>query len=291
MTSAPASPVPQAAPPLSSQVTVLGARTHLWEYGDPSGPPLLLVHGFRGDHHGLELIAQRLPGFRVIVPDLPGFGISEAFPAHQHDLAGYAAWLNALVAKLGLGRFFVLGHSFGSLVVSAAISSGLSPERTVLINPIAAPALAGPKRLMTKLAVLYYRAGAALPGALGSALLASPLIVRVMSETMAKTREPELRAWIHDQHDRYFSLFSDRRTVSDAFDASISATVRQFAPALTAPTLIIAADRDDITPLAATLALRRELADAELRIVPGVGHLIHYEAPDDAAAWITDFLA
>ncbi|MEB4616341.1 alpha/beta fold hydrolase [Leucobacter sp. M11] len=291
MTSAPASPVPQAAPPLSSQVTVLGARTHLWEYGDPSGPPLLLVHGFRGDHHGLELIAQRLPGFRVIVPDLPGFGISEAFPAHQHDLAGYAAWLNALVAELGLGRFFVLGHSFGSLVVSAAISSGLSPERTVLINPIAAPALAGPKRLMTKLAVLYYRAGAALPGALGSALLANPLIVRVMSETMAKTREPELRAWIHDQHDRYFSLFSDRRTVSDAFDASISATVRQFAPALTAPTLIIAADRDDITPLAATLALRRELADAELRIVPGVGHLIHYEAPDDAAAWITDFLA
>lgn len=279
------------APPVPHQATILGARTHFWEYGDPSGPPLVLVHGFRGDHHGLELIAQRLPGYRVIVPDLPGFGISEAFPEHRHDLDGYASWLRGFVAELGLEGCFVLGHSFGSLVVSAAIAAGLTTERTVLVNPIAAPALAGPKRLMTQLAVLYYRAGAALPGALGSALLASPLIVRVMSETMAKTRDPELRAWIHDQHARYFSLFSDRQTVSEAFGASISATVRDFAPTFTTPTLLIAAERDDITPLAAPLALHRELPGSELRIVPGVGHLIHYEAPDDAAAWITEFLA
>ena len=57
---------------------------------------------------------------------------------------------------------------------------------------------------MTRLAVLYYRAAAALPERAGFALLRNGAIVRVMSVTMAKTRSKSLRRWIHDQHDRYF---------------------------------------------------------------------------------------
>lgn len=276
--------------PLAAQRTVLGARTHFWEYGDPSGPPLVLVHGFRGDHHGLEPLAVRFPGFRVIVPDLPGFGISAPIPGTRHDLDGYAAWLRAFVAELELGEFDLLGHSFGSLVVSAAIAAGLRPRRLVLVNAIAAPALRGPNRPMTLLAIGYYRLAAALPGGAGRSLLASRPIVRVMSETMTKTRDPELRAWIHDQHRRYFSLFHDKETVLEAFRASVSATVRDFAGSFDMPTLLIAAAQDDITPLAAPLALQREIPGAELRIIGGVGHLVHYEAPDEACEWVREFL-
>ena len=276
--------------PREFQVDVLGAPTHAWEYGDSGGEPLILVHGFRGDHHGLEGIAERVQGARVIVPDLPGFGRSPALPGREHTIETYAEWLRAFSLAVAPEGSSVLGHSFGSLVVSAAVASGLAPRRLILINPISTPALEGPRRILTQGAIAYYRLGDALPERAGHALLASRLMVRVMSETMAKTRNPELRSWIHDQHDQYFSDFSDKRTLLEAFRASVSHTVGEFSDAFTMPTLLITGDRDDLTPLRAQLELQRRVPGAELKITPGVGHLVHYEAADDAAKWVTEFV-
>src|SRR5690606_28050137 len=99
------------------------------------------------------------------------------------------------------------GHSFGSIVTSAAVAGGLETPQLILVNPIGAPALEGPKGVMTRLAVFYYAMGARLPEKLGTALLRNRAIVRIMSVTMAKTKDAELRRFIHDQHDTYFSLF------------------------------------------------------------------------------------
>ena len=107
------------------------------------------------------------------------------------------------------------------------MARGLAPERLVLVNPIGAPALEGPRGVMTRLAVLYYRTAAALPERAGFALLRNGAIVRVMSVTMAKTRSKSLRRWIHDQHDRYFSAFGDRDAVLEAFRASVSHDVSE----------------------------------------------------------------
>lgn len=280
--------------PIPGSVPTLGTDTRTWQYGDPDGAPLILVHGFRGDHHGLERLALGLaearPELRVIVPDLPGFGRSPAIPGREHDLALYGEWLRAFAAAVAPEGFGLLGHSFGSLVVSAAISQGLAPTQLVLVNPISSPALEGPQRALTRLTVGYYRAAALLPEGAARGLLGHPLIVRGMSEVMAKTRDPELRAWIHGQHAAYFSSFADATTLLEAFRASVSHTVAEFAPAIGMPTLVVAGERDDITPLHRQLALRHRLADAELRIIPGTGHLVHYEAVADAVGWIVDFL-
>ncbi|GAA2458317.1 alpha/beta fold hydrolase [Agromyces soli] len=272
------------------RTTVLGSTTAWWEYGEPGAPVIVLVHGFRGDHHGLEPIVANLPGFRIVSPDLPGFGESAPLDG-PHDIAGYAAWLDAFVAALELdGAYTLLGHSFGSIVASAAVAGGLRPERLVLVNPIGAPALEGPRGVMTRLAVAYYRAAAALPERAGFAVLKNRAIVRVMSVTMAKTRSRELRRFIHDQHDRYFSAFSDRDSLLEAFRASVSHDVREFAPRIDVPVLLIAAERDDITPLSAQHALVERFPDARLEVIPEVGHLIHYEAPGDAARRILGFV-
>src|SRR5690606_27659214 len=138
--------------------------------------------------------------------------------------------------------------------------------------------------------VLYYALGARLPDRLGTAVLRNPLIVRVMSMTMAKTRERALRRFIHDQHDTYFSRFADRDVLRDAFVASVSHDVRQFAPRIDVPTLLIAAQRDDIPPIEAERRLAKMFADAELFEIAEVGHLIHYETPAEAAAAIRRFL-
>jgi len=270
--------------------TVLGSTTAWWEYGESGAPVLVLVHGFRGDHHGLEPIVANLPGFRIISPDLPGFGESAPLDG-PHDIAGYAAWLDAFVASLELdGAYTLLGHSFGSIVASAAVAGGLRPDRLVLVNPIGAPALEGPRGIMTRLAVAYYRAAAALPERAGFAVLKNRAIVRVMSVTMAKTRSRELRRFIHDQHDRYFSVFSDRDSLLEAFRASVSHDVREFAPRIDLPVLLVAAERDDITPLSAQHVLVERFPDARLEVIPEVGHLIHYEAPGDAARRILGFV-
>ena len=77
----------------------------------------------------------------------------------------------------------------------------------------------------------------------------------------------------------------------DAFVASVSNDVREFAPGIAQPTLLVAAQKDDITPIEAERTLATLFPDAELVEIADVGHLIHYETPQPAAAAIRRFLA
>ncbi len=272
------------------QIEVAGSTTTYWVYGpDDASTELVVVHGFRGDHHGLEPVIAHLPGVRVISPDLPGFGETPPLPGTRHTLQAYAAWLGEFAGAVAAGAD-ILGHSFGSIVVSAALAQGLDAPRVILVNPIGAPALSGPRGVLTRLAVFYYWAGAALPRAVGERLLRLKPIVRVMSITMAKTKDRALRAFIHDQHDRYFSNFSDREVLHDAFVASVSHDVSEFADTIEQPVLLVAAETDDITPIEAQRVLKKRFRDARLVEIADVGHLIHYETPAAAAAAITEFL-
>ncbi len=279
-----------AVPVVRREVAVQGGVTAYWEYGAADADTTLIaVHGFRGDHHGLESIVAFLPGIRVISPDLPGFGETAPLPGRTHDIEGYARWLRDFATAVAPNAV-MLGHSFGSIVVSAAVASGLQTPAMILVNPIGAPALSGPKSVFTRMAVLYYAAGARLPARIGTALLRSRLIVRVASLAMVKTADPEVRRFVHDQHDRYFSGFADREVLREAFLTSISHDVREFAPRITAPTLLVAAQRDDITTIEAVRRLATVFADAQVHEIAHVGHLIHYETPEEAAAAITRFL-
>lgn len=283
------------------EATILGSRTAYWSYGDPDAAiTIVLVHGFRGDHHGVEPIVAHLSGFHLISPDLPGFGASQPLAMTTHDIEGYGVWLRAFIAELAItGRLVILGHSFGSIIVAASLAAAqrehdqdlLSTPDVVLVNPIAANALKGPRAIMTWLAVFYYWIGAVLPERAGFAILRNRIIVRVMSVTMAKSRDPSLRKWIHNQHDRYFSAFSDRRVVLEAFRASVSHDVSEYAPQVRQRTLLVAAERDDISTVASQRHLATLFPNASLEIIPAVGHLIHYEAPGQAAEKITAFLS
>src|SRR5690349_19925896 len=77
----------------------------------------------------------------------------------------------------------------------------------------------------------------------------NPLIVRIMSETMAKTGDRELRTFIHGQHHAYFSSFADRESLLESFTASVSHHVSEVAAGLTLPVLLIAGEKDEIATL------------------------------------------
>ena len=292
--------------------------TRYWQYGKgmnaglfPEGSyPVLLVHGFRGDHHGLEIIANYLlkliPNVSIISPDLPGFGRSADLPESapgEDSIDAYVAWLQDFVERtnpLGL-PLHVVGHSFGSILTSAfAAAHPASLALLSLINPISEPALEGSQRVASRLASLYYRAGAALPEKIGYPLLRSQLITRASSEVMMRTKDRAMRRFINGQHAAYFGSFGSRRGVLSAYEASITHTAAEYAAAIRVPVQMLVAEDDDLgTPetaraMYATLTSRDLPATStgareRLDMIPEVGHLIHYETPHLAAELIADF--
>lgn len=268
------------------------STTHYWEFGAAHQPTIVMIHGFRGTHHGLQRIIDQLPDCHIVVPDLPGFGDSEPFVDAEHSVERYVQWLEAFIASLGLTHPPVLlGHSFGSIITSHY--AALHPDtisKLILINPIGAPALEGPKGVLTKLAIFYYWLGRKLPRRASHAWLANPLIVKVMSVSMTKSKDKAMLAYIHDQHLTYFSRFDSPRVVAEAFNASVSHDVREVAGKITTPTLLIAGDLDDITPLSKQQELHDMITDSQLAVLKNVGHLIHYETAEQAAKAIRKFI-
>ncbi|MBN9398157.1 hypothetical protein BGO18_01745 [Candidatus Saccharibacteria bacterium 47-87] len=246
-------------------------------------PTLIMIHGFRGTHHGLLLIAKKLRGFTIIVPDLPGFGRGQHLK--NYDLDAYVEWLHDFIKKQKLVTPpFLFGHSFGSIVCAAyAKKYPKTIKRLVLVNPIGAPALEGPKKTMTKLAIAYYKIGAKLPQRSAHRWLSARAIVRVMSIAMVKTPDKGLRTYVHHQHDRYFSRFHSAQSVLEAFTTSVSHNVGDFAADIPVPTLLIAGSLDDITPLSAQYGLVKKFPRATLKVIDHVGHLTHYETPERVA--------
>lgn len=272
------------------EATMNGSLTRWWEYGDRSGEILVLVHGFRGDHHGLELLAQGLLDYRVLIPDLPGFGRSEPIPAAEHNVSTYAAWLAEFLDFTVQEPIHLVGHSFGSIVSSYLTATRPDlVQRLTLINPICEPALDGDQKLMSRLAEMYYAAGALLPGPLGFSLLKSHIITRLSSEFMMKNSNAELRNFINGQHAAYFGAFSSRDAVLQAYRASISSTAAEFTPVITAPVQMIVAEEDDLGSMEGQRSMFAALQRGRCDVIPEVGHLIHYETPLRAAALIADF--
>lgn len=277
---------------------IQGADLYYWIYGpDHTGPDevaevVVMVHGLRGTHHGLEAIVAQLPDRCVVVPDLPGFGDSSPM-TRRHDVEGYASAVLELIERVmgGPRPVVVLGHSFGSVVASRVASR--APElvqRLVLVNPIATPPLRGPRVVLSGLTSAYYWLGKTLPARWGNALLSSKWIVLAASRAMVRTKDKRLQRFIHDSHLRYFSRFHSPAVLCESYDSSVRDTVADDAASLTMPTLLVAGETDDIAPVAGQRALAERLTDAELVVLPDVGHLVHYETPVAAGQAIRRFL-
>jgi pimeloyl-ACP methyl ester carboxylesterase len=254
-----------------------------------SNKTLVMIHGYRGNHRGLQAIAAGLTKYRVIIPDLPGFGESGPLKT-THSIQAYSDWLHKFLGVLQLTeKAHLMGHSFGSLVVGF-YSTQHTPISVSLVNPVSSPALEGQRAALTNLTKLYYSLASALPNALGQWLLRSKLAVMVMSVVMAKTKQRTLRRWIHRQHLSNFSDFASVEVATEGYEASISMDLSKLAGLISSPVLVVAATLDDITDIESQRRVSELYPNSTYREIPGVGHLVHYEAPDQAARFITEFL-
>jgi pimeloyl-ACP methyl ester carboxylesterase len=111
------------------------------DYG--SGPIALLIHGSPGNGKAWARVGERLSKrYRVIAPDLPGYGDTTALPLHaEPDTADTAALLEAMMATIG-SPAVVAGHSYGGVVaLTLALRGRVAIGALALFEPVAVPIL------------------------------------------------------------------------------------------------------------------------------------------------------
>lgn len=263
-----------------------------WTYREKTKPVIVFIHGFTGSHEGFQYIIPELERFHIIVPDLPGFGETK-LGLDEFTIDDIAKHANRFVAALKLKEPpFLVSHSMGGLVAASMLSQNpeLFHEKTVFVSPVATKVnYLDSRKIGELLGRLQYFVGKTVPAA-GPKLVKSRLISRIATAIILTTKESELKKVINQHHfgnldyissiDFYYQLHKDINK-KGAID---------YAPKLGRfDVLIIAGNKDNVTPLATEKRLQAALA-AELHIIKGVGHLLHYERPTEVAAAIDAFL-
>ena len=108
-----------------------------------SGPVVVLLHGSPGTSKAWSRVAERLASdFRVIAPNLPGYGDTTAAPAGAPPDNAYAVRVvEALLAEVGPPRVLA-GHSYGGVIaLRVALAGVVAPAALALFEPVAVPVL------------------------------------------------------------------------------------------------------------------------------------------------------
>jgi pimeloyl-ACP methyl ester carboxylesterase len=239
-----------------------------------SGPPLLLLHGWANSSLTLQGLAAGLADIReVYVPDLPGFGRTEApKEAAGWDTAAHAAFIVNLMDTLKIERADIFGHSHGGRIASQLAAT--TPERVSRLVLCASAGLHERLPLPVRLRrrwrrlLIKFAHRAAARGLLGAN---GPERARALSEKYA-SRD-------------YRAAGIMRPTLGKVLADDLAPLL----PRITAPVLLIWGDRDEETPPELAERSRRLIPDASLVILPGAGHHPFVDQPQQVLAVVRDF--
>jgi len=270
----------------SPRVTRVGETNVAWtELG--SGPPLLCLHGLGDSHRTWRRILPLLaPHRRLILPDLPGHGLSGR-PDAPYTLAWYSQTMHGFLDALGLESVSVLGHSYGGGVAQWMVLDARERiERLVLVAPGGLGRRVGIGMRLAAFPVL--------------GPLITPLAMRVGTRVMMRVAAGELGSPEPEEIDRLAWMNSApgsgrafTRTVAgavDLFGQYLHTWDRIHEVASLPPLMLHWGDRDRVIPVAHGFAARERLEGVELLVYPGVGHFPHLDQPELFASKARGFL-
>jgi pimeloyl-ACP methyl ester carboxylesterase len=283
------------APVAHERVEIDGASIFYREAGAPEAPVVLLPHGYPCSSYAyrnlLPLLGDR---WRLVAPDLPGFGHSGTPDpgSFSYTFDGYASWLERFVDTLGLARYRLYLHDYGSQfgfrlamrrpeqVVALIIQNGdiyedaLGPKYDWLRSFWSNPTPEGRRKLAENVSEEGFRDEFlnGVPEALSARFTPDMWTLH-----WALMNTPERRANV-------VRLFEDQATTLDWFPRE-QAYLRQHQP----PTLIVWGTRDGYMPEESARAYLRDLPDAELHLLDA-GHWALETHLVEIAATIRDFL-
>ena len=258
---------------------------------DDADLSLLLIHGLFDSKASWRRLCARLhPSFRVVVPDLVGFGDSSkpSFKDHpeefRYSVSMFAGHLQLLIEKLGLRQLLLVGNSLGGAIVleSLRTAKGGSPD---LRGAVLIAAAGYPQRLPGNIRQLGWRAGkllqkSPLPFLLERAGLTRRFVDRTYRRAFHKpARIPsESRAEavrILKTPNALYACHAAARAILFHDWKQTAARVAQ----IRLPTLIIWGERDSVVPPANADRFARDIPRAQLRRVGSCGHTPQLEAP------------
>jgi proline-specific peptidase len=274
-------------------VDVGDTRLYVVERGD--GYPLLVFHGGPGlDHHSfgdyLDALADE---YRLILVDQRSNGRSERSPEETWTLQQMAADVSALARTLDLGRYAVLGHSYGAFVVlQHAVDFPGEAAQTIVSSGI--PSARFLEQIDRNLAAFE-------PVELREQVTSS-----WEREKFVRTQE-EVAGLLHDQwpfqfadpHDPRIEDF-ERRTAGAIYSTDV---LRHFASEeyggievedrlgdVTQPVLILAGRHDRTCSVEASEAIAEGVRHGELVVFESSGHMTYVEENDAYIRTVRDFL-
>ena len=305
-----------------------GIRMRLAEIGE--GPLVLLAHGWPESWYSWrhQMIALAEAGYRVIAPDMRGYGETDKpGPVEAYDIVQLAADVVGVLDALGTERAHLVGHDWGSMV--AANTALFHPTRLTSVTLMSVPYTgrsAGPP--MTILAarfgdeffyMLYHNEPGGIaaeydsdPRSLLSRLYVSPDTPRHAPEVTDPKRAAggwiprlgapmEPPAWLSpDDFDYVVAIFERAgfrggvnyyRNVDRNWELT-----EPYADAIEVPVAFIAGERDGVIGEATAEALRARMTPvvSDLRdvvLIADVGHWVQQEAPDQTTKALIDFIA
>jgi pimeloyl-ACP methyl ester carboxylesterase len=270
-----------------------GARIFYREAGPNDGPVVLLPHGYPCSSYEfrnlMPLLADR---WRLLAPDFPGCGYSDTPASFRYDFDGYEDFLRRFTDSLGVRRYVLYLHDFGSQIgLRHAIRSPGRIAGLIIQNGDIYEDALGPKYAEIK---TYWRD----PTPERKAKFAEAVTEQGFKDEFLNDVRPDLRARISpDLWKLHWSLMTEeRRAIAVEIIAGLKenlawfsryqAYLREHRP----PTLIVWGPQDGYMPEASARAYLRDLPDAELHLLDGGHWLLETNLPE-AAALMRDFLA
>jgi pimeloyl-ACP methyl ester carboxylesterase len=237
---------------------------------DPTLPAIVLLHGAGFDHTSWALHTRWFAhhGFAVLAPDLPGHGRSAGDPLST--IADMADWTAALIAAAGATSARLVGHSMGSLI--ALETAARHPAK------VAGLSLIGTAATMTVGPDLLRAAEANDQAAIDMVSIWGLGFQAELGGSLA----PGL--WMHSGAQRVLEqcrpgvLYNDL-AACNAYQGALAA-----AATVTVPATVILGERDMMTPAKAGKALAAAIPHAKTIVLPGAGHMMMVERPDELLA-------
>jgi pimeloyl-ACP methyl ester carboxylesterase len=265
-----------------------------------AGPPVVLLHGWPGDHTDHEALVPLLtPDFEVVVPDLRGFGESDRHP--EPPVVAYSAEAQArsvvgLIDELGLERPVIAGYDIGSRIAQAIARDTPEIVRALVVSP---PLPGAGKRILT-------------PGAMREFWYQSfhqlSLIEEILDGDPVAVRAYLAHFWNHwsgpaftpteARLDHLAAAYGEPGAMTASigwYRAGSGGVARALAeedPAredrIAAPTTVLWQEHDPLCPRTWSDRLGVFFARVEMVALDGIGHFTPVEAPEAFAAAIRD---
>jgi len=260
---------PVGAPHVRSITLPNRVRLEYVEHGDPTGVPVLLLHGFADSWRSFERLLPNLPtSVRALAPTQRGHGDAER-PAAGYAPRDFAADVAALMDALGLGRAIVVGHSMGAIV---ALRFGLDyPARTLGLVLVSWRGYPRPS-VVAALTSLTDPIDPGFVRRFVAASFAQPPPEAVLDAMVRESLKLPARVW--------------RAVAADFVADDVTAELG----AIAAPALVVWGDQDATCPRREQEALAAAIAGARLVVYAGAGHALHWEEPARLAADLAAFV-